>query len=85
MSILKKLVSDNITVLAEFVSSKENLGINHFKLIELMIRPPVRGQKLPEPWAKREFLCEVSQYLLTYVISLAFVIVILPIITLDCC
>ena len=60
MSVLKKLVSENINVLAEFVSSKEGLGINEFKLIELMIRPPERGKKFPEPWTKREFLCEVS-------------------------
>ena len=49
-------------MLAEFVSLKEGLGIDDFKLIELMIRPPKRGQKLPEPWTKREFLCEVSRY-----------------------
>ena len=60
MSILKKLMSDNINVLAEFVCSKEGLGINEFKLIELMIQPPKMGNKLPEPWTKREFLCEVS-------------------------
>jgi hypothetical protein len=59
VSILKKLVSDNINVLAEFVSSKEDLGLNEFKLIEFMIQPP-QGNKLPEPWANREFLCEVS-------------------------
>lgn len=60
MSVLKKLVSDNINVLVEFVSSKESLGIDEFKLIELMIRPPTKGDRLPEPWTKREFLCEVS-------------------------
>ena len=60
MSILKKLVSENVNVLAEFVGSKEGLGINEFKLIELMIRPPKRGNRLPEPWINREFLCEVG-------------------------
>ena len=55
-------MSDNINVLAEFVSSKEDLRLNEFKLIELMIQPPhaQKGEKLPEPWTKREFLCEVS-------------------------
>ena len=60
MSILKKLISENINVLAEFVSSKEGLGLNEFKLIELMIQPPKRGKKLPQLWTTREFLCEVS-------------------------
>ena len=43
-----------------FVSLKENLGVNEFKLIELMIRPLENGEKLLDPWKKREFLCEVS-------------------------
>ena len=60
MSIFKKLVVDNLNVLAEFVSLKENLGVNEFKLIELMIQPPKNGKKLPDPWKKREFLCEAS-------------------------
>lgn len=47
-------------MLAEFVSMKENLGLNEFKLIELMIRPPEKGKKVPDLWKKREFLCEVS-------------------------
>jgi hypothetical protein len=53
-------MSDNINVLAEFVSSKEDLGVDEFKLIEFMIQPPLKGNTLPEPWANREFLCEVS-------------------------
>ena len=55
-------MSENTSVLAEFVSSKEGLGFKEFKLIEFMIRPPDagKGEKIPELWTKREFLCEVS-------------------------
>ena len=60
IKIFKKLVVDNTDVLVEFVSLKEDLGLNEFKLIEHMIRPPEKGGKLPEPWKHREFLCEVS-------------------------
>ena len=54
-------MTENINVLAEFVNLKEGLGIDEFKLIELMIRPPERRQKLPESWTHREFLCEVRE------------------------
>jgi hypothetical protein len=64
VSILRKLVSDNTNVLAEFVSSKEGLGLDDLKLIEFMIRPPTEPEgdkkgdikKLPKPWTNREFL-----------------------------
>ena len=63
VSIFRRLVAENIDVLAEFVNLKEGVGIKDFKLIELMIRPPKPGlgqkSKLPEPWKDREFLCEV--------------------------
>ena len=54
-------MTENMNVLAEFVNLKEGLGIDEFKLIELMIRPLERRQKLPEPWTCREFLCEVRE------------------------
>ena len=60
IKIFKKLVVDNTDVLVEFVSLKEDLGLNEFKLIEHMIRPPKKRGKLPKPWKHREFLCEVS-------------------------
>ena len=77
VSILKKLMSesDNMNVLAEFVSSREGLGLNDLKLIELMIQPPKRGKTLPEPWAKREFLCEVSQ--LMHALHMTLIIIIM--------
>ena len=59
VSIFRHLMTENINVLAEFVSLKEGLGVHEFQLIELMIRPPERGQKLSDRWKYREFLCEV--------------------------
>ena len=64
VSIFRHLMTENVNVLAEFINLKENLGIHEFQLIELMIRPPEREQKLPDMWKCREFLCEVSvQYI----------------------
>lgn len=59
IKIFWQLLARNTSVLAEFVNL--GLGVNEVKLIELMINPPkVRsGEKLPDPWKQREFLCEV--------------------------
>jgi hypothetical protein len=58
----RRLLTENIPVLAEFVN--QGLGENDVKLIELMMKPE-SDKKLPEPWKCREFLCEVCIILVT--------------------
>lgn len=52
---------ENPGVLAQFVDLKCGLGVDEFKLIELMIKPP---EKMPDPWKNKEFLHEVSMPLI---------------------